>query len=48
MEKVEVIKEGWGGHKKGYKFETHKTTAAALAAHKVVKILSDDKKKDDK
>lgn len=43
MAKVEVTKAGWGGHKKGYQFETPQSTAEALEAHKVVKIISKDK-----
>lgn len=43
MVKVEVIEDGWGGYKKGYTFECHPTTAEALEAHKVVKIVKKDK-----
>lgn len=43
MVKVEVIQDGWGGFKKGHTFEAQKTTADALVAHKVVKLLTEKK-----
>ena len=42
MVKVEVIKEGWGGLEKGYTLDMHKSTASALVAHKVVKIVGEE------
>ena len=42
--KVEVIVDVFGTYSKGDTFEAHESTAKALAAHKVVKLVEKDKK----